>query len=229
MWADGCPGRMRPATVRCPATGSNGCRLDGTAAALLPQPRRSCPLIGVPVDTDRSAGRAADSGVSATRAASPVGVRTRALQRPSATAALRRRCPLWCPAAGRVDRWADTPTMTVPARRTCGAVGVRPGWPPRRRDRTADTAADTPGRFRRCRPGSGHLPTACCIPPWPVSGRGYRKRAPGRWPLVGCSQRRWTRPSRTVRRPRSWPRTYVIAGRVSERPPRRSGRRPAAR
>jgi hypothetical protein len=46
--------------------------------------------------------------VSATHAAAPVGVRTRAAQRPSATAALRPRCPPWCPAVGRVDRWADT-------------------------------------------------------------------------------------------------------------------------
>jgi hypothetical protein len=36
---------------------------------------------------------------------------------------------------------------------------------------------------------------------------GYRNRSPGWRPLVGCSQRRWTRPSRAVRRPRSWPRT----------------------
>jgi hypothetical protein len=82
--------------------------------------------------------------VSATRAASPVGVRTRAAQRPSAMAALRRTRPPWCPAAGRVDRWADTPTMTVPARRMWGAVGVRPPRPPRRWGRTAtEPAADT--------------------------------------------------------------------------------------
>jgi hypothetical protein len=37
--------------------------------------------------------------------------------------------------------------------------------------------------------------------------RSYGNRSPGWRPLVGCSQRRWTRPSRTVRRPRSWPRT----------------------
>jgi hypothetical protein len=56
--------------------------------------------------------------------------------------------------------------------------------------------------------------------PRPVSARRvhyYRNRSPGRRPLVGCSQRRWTRASRAIRRPRSWPRTEVIAGRVSER------------
>jgi hypothetical protein len=101
--------------------------------------------------------------VSTTRAASPVGVRTRAARRPSATAALRRRCPPWCPAAGRVDRWADTPTLTVPAGRTCEAVGVRPPRPPRRWGRTA---ADTPGRSRRCRPGwlSGFQTPADSLP-----------------------------------------------------------------
>jgi hypothetical protein len=35
----------------------------------------------------------------------------------------------------------------------------------------------------------------------------YGNRSPGWRPLVGCSQRRWTRASRAVRRPRSWPRT----------------------
>jgi hypothetical protein len=37
--------------------------------------------------------------------------------------------------------------------------------------------------------------------------RDYGNRSSGWRPLVGCSQRRWARASRAVRRPRSWPRT----------------------
>jgi hypothetical protein len=46
--------------------------------------------------------------------------------------------------------------------------------------------------------------------PRPASARRvhyYRNRSLARRPLVGCNQRRWTRASRVVRRPRSWPRT----------------------
>jgi hypothetical protein len=101
-------------------------RLGGTAAALLPQPRRACPLLVVPVDTDRSAGRPCGQRMSDTGAASPSGVRIRAAQRPSAMAALARTRSPWCPAAGRVDRWADTPTSIVCAR--AGAPITPPSW-----------------------------------------------------------------------------------------------------
>jgi len=60
------------------------------------------------------------------------------------------------------------------------------------------------------RPASRLIPDTADALPRPVSvggGGGYRNRSPGWRPLVGCNQRRWTRPSRAVRRPRNWPRT----------------------
>jgi hypothetical protein len=57
-----------------------------------------------------------------------------------------------------------------------------------------------PSRFRTPRTdGRVRYPPGGC--------GGYRNRSPGWRPLVGCSQRRWTRATRAVRRPRSWPRT----------------------
>jgi hypothetical protein len=55
-----------------------------------------------------------------------VGRPTHAAQRPSAMAALARTRAPWCPAAGRVDRWADTPTSIVCAR--AGAPITSPSW-----------------------------------------------------------------------------------------------------
>jgi hypothetical protein len=127
------------------------CRLGGPAAVLLPQPRRSCPLVVVPVDRDRSAGRSADS-----RCPRPVPHR-RSVSEPVAHnghmqwlhCGVRRGVR----PAGRVDRWADTPTVTVPAGRTCDAVGVRPPWPPRCwGSDSGGTCDEHSGRFRRCRP-----------------------------------------------------------------------------
>jgi hypothetical protein len=57
-----------------------------------------------------------------------------------------------------------------------------------------------------CRPGSGHRGRTAASGVRPADAGGYRNRSPGRRPLVGCSQRRWTRATRAVRRPRSWPR-----------------------
>jgi hypothetical protein len=123
--ADGCPGRVPPAGVRCPATG-----------AITPPGRNRC-----------GPSAAASTGMSAARCAGghrPVGrpplrtadVRhrcritvgrpTRAAQRPSAMAALARTRTPWCPAAGRVDRWADTPTSIVCAR--ARAPITSPSW-----------------------------------------------------------------------------------------------------
>jgi hypothetical protein len=90
-------------------------------------------------------------------------------------------------------------------------IGVLSAWPPQlpvpKPERCP--ATDTSGHFRcgrpAFRPGSGHLQTLCRIRCPPGGCGDYRNRSPGRRPLVGCSQRRWTRPSRAVRRPRSWP------------------------
>jgi hypothetical protein len=53
-------GVRRP--VPRPLPRRNRCCLGGTAAARLLAPGRSCPLVGLSVDTDRSADRAVDSG-----------------------------------------------------------------------------------------------------------------------------------------------------------------------
>jgi hypothetical protein len=70
---------------------------------------------------------------------------------------------------------------------------------------------DTAGHFRcgrpPCRPGSGHRGRTAASGVRPADGGGYRNRSPGWRPLVGCSQRRWTRTIRAVRRLRSWLRT----------------------
>jgi hypothetical protein len=94
-------------------------------------------------DRDRSAGRSADS-----RCPRPVPHR-RSVSEPLAHNGHMQwlRCGVrrGVRPAGRVDRWADTPTVTVPAGRTCDAVGVRPPWPPRCWGRTAaEPATDTP-------------------------------------------------------------------------------------
>jgi hypothetical protein len=59
--------------------------------------------------------------------------------------------------------------------------------------------------------------------------RWLGNRSSGRRPLVGCSQRRWTRASRAVRRPRNWLRTSVISAGIASGPLRSQGRQPAAR
>ena len=87
------------------------------------------------------------------------------------------------------------PTRTVPARRTCRAVGVRPPWPPRRWVGWRRNLRRTPWTVPR-------LPSWVAVrgiwtpadgrphPPWPASRRNrYRNRSPGRRPLVGCSHR----------------------------------------
>jgi hypothetical protein len=91
------------------------CRLDGTAAALPPQPRRSCPLVVVSVDTGWSAGRLRTAGVRdpchiAGQCPNPVRTTTSCNGGAAAVASA------VSPAAGRVNRWADTQTTTVPAR-----------------------------------------------------------------------------------------------------------------
>jgi hypothetical protein len=191
----GCPGRVRPAGG-CPATGA-------ITAAWAEPLRPFCRSLDGHV---RCAGRCAGGHrpvrrprcgqrVSDTPAASPVG-----RPNPCRTTAICNGCAgadasPWCPAAGRVDRWADTPTRTVPARQTCGAVSVRPAWPPHRWGRTAaEPAADTSDRsaaaVRGCCPRFRTPRTARRSPSWPASGRDrYRNRSPGRRPLVGCSQR----------------------------------------
>jgi hypothetical protein len=192
-------GVSREGGARCGQVSGNRCqyrRLGGTAAALLPQPRRSCPLVGLPVDIDRSAGRAADSGcpTHTCRIAGRVSD-TRAAHQPSAMAALGRT---------RVRRGVQQPGEWTGGRTHrrgwfqlggVRAVGVRPPRPPRGWGRTAaEPAAVTSDRFRRCRPwllpGFRTPRTARRIPPWPVSGWDrYRNRSPGRRPLVGWSQR----------------------------------------
>jgi hypothetical protein len=67
------------------------------------------------------------------------------------------------------------------------------------------------GRLRRCPVSTGRADVAVTRPcavrrrtlPQPVSVRGYRKRSPGRRPLVGCSHRRHARPSCRASRSRS--------------------------
>jgi hypothetical protein len=181
----------RQGATCCGQLSGNRChyrRLGGTAAARLPQPRRSCPLVGLPVDTDRSAGRLRTAGVR-----DPCRIAGRC-PNPRRTTAI---CNGWAAAevsgsvsgAGRVDRWTDTPTVTVPAGRTCDAVAVRSPRPPRCWGRTAaELAADT----RTVPPllsvvavrGSGHLRTArrICHGRRPaVIATGTGRRGGGRW------------------------------------------------
>jgi hypothetical protein len=99
-----------------------------------------------------------------------------------------------------------------PRPRIGSRVGVRPPWPPSRPCRSrSGPVADTSGHFR-CgrplyRPDSRHRGRPAVSAVRPGRGGCYRNRSLGRRPLVGCSQRRCTRASRVVRRPRSWPRT----------------------
>jgi hypothetical protein len=186
------------ATSSCGRTGCpGGCDLLGsgvrqpvplppagrTAAALLPQPRRSCPLVVVPVDTDRAAGRAADSGYPTHVPHRRSGVRPmphrRSGVRPVPHNAI---CNGWAgadasavvsssrasgPVGGHTDEdgsgWADV-----------RAVGVRPPRPPRRWGRkAAEPAADTSHRsaaaVRGCCPGfrtprdSAPHPAMACV------------------------------------------------------------------
>jgi hypothetical protein len=153
----------RPAGGRVPRQGVTCCgqvsgnrshyrRLGGTAVPPLPRPRRPCPLVLVPLDTDPLAALCA-AGVRH-RAAPPVGDQPRAAQRPSAVAALQRTRPPWCPAAGRVARWTDTTDdrrlwlggcvkRSVSARVATSPLGLDGGG----------TYGGYPGCSRRCRPG----------------------------------------------------------------------------
>jgi hypothetical protein len=159
-----------PLLASCPVGGHVALRADGVSGqgatycgqvsgtgSIAPPGRNRCGASAA-ASTVLSAGRSAGGyrpvrprcgqRVSATRAAMPVGIRTRAARRPSATAALRRRCPPRCPPAGRLTG-KRTQTMTVPAPRTSGAVGVRPPWPPRRWGRTAAEPALRGSRRQR--------------------------------------------------------------------------------
>jgi hypothetical protein len=78
----------------------------------------------------------------------------------------------------------------------CGTSAVRPPARP-------DTSA---AAVRHARPGFGHRGRTAASGVTRRVG-GYGNRSSGWRPLVGCSQRRWTRASRAVSRPRSWPRT----------------------
>jgi hypothetical protein len=122
-------------------------------------------------------------------------------------------------ASGRPSLHAPPATAVDPGRRTrclrrqhnldagdCPDQGVR---------RTAgcrsppDLVAVCPRWFRNCgrlamvSGRRGPPPT----PPPPAGGCCYRKRSPGRWPLVGCRHRRDARASWRPRRSPSWPRT----------------------
>jgi len=126
----------------------------------------------------------------------------------------------WSLQPPRTCSWSGARRDTVPTAAIAGhgwlrvrmsMVGVRPAWPPGRlcgnrsglsqtppdastvAVRHAVQVPDTADGLRRRLSPTGH--------------RYYGNRSPGRRPLVGCSQRRWTRANRAVRRPRSWPRT----------------------
>jgi hypothetical protein len=191
-----CGHRVRPAGVRGQVSG-NRChyrRLGGTAAALLPQPRRSRPLVVVPVDTDRSAGRAADSGCP-----THLPHRRRASESVPHNGHLQ-----WLRWGGRVavvsSSRASGPVGGHPDQDGSGQADVRcgqcpPGVATSPLGRTAaEPAADTSDRsaaaVRGCCPRFRTPRTARRSPSWPASGRDrYRNRSPGRRPLVGCSQR----------------------------------------
>jgi hypothetical protein len=124
-----------------------------------------------------------------------------------------------CDAAGRGSGIAAT-AGHAPSRKhgRCPAGMAIPSHPCGTR---SGAAADPAGYFRCGLRRAGQVAdTADGLPRpvparWDAVARGTGRRGGG--PLVGCSQRRWTRTSRAVRRPRSWPRTEVIVGRVSER------------
>ena len=191
LWADGVSrGRARPPAVRCPATGAMAaaraeplrsfCRsLDGHVRWSLYRWTPTGPLAALRTAGVRHPCR------SAGRCPNPC--RTTAI----CTGRAARTRPPWCPAAGRVDRWTDTPMVMVPARRTCGAVGVRPPWSPRRWwGRTpAEPAADAPdGSADAVRAGLSWVPDICRQPAASRHGRrrdvtatGTGRRGGGRW------------------------------------------------
>lgn len=111
-----------------------------------------------------------------------------------------RRLRGWRPRAGVRP---SGPGVRLPVR----VSGVRGGCAPTRRGR--------PCSCRRSRASGRHsiagLSQGCRSP------GGYRKRSPGRRPLVGCSQRRRARTTRGARRARSSARARVIAGRTRAR------------
>jgi len=210
--ADGVSGQGATCCGQVSGNRCHCCRLGGTAAALLPQPRRSCPLVVVPVDTDRSAGRPVDSG-----------------------------CPRPCRIAGQCPDPCRTTAICnggAAADASTAVSGSRAGLTSGRTPTDDDGSGSADMRCGRCPPGvtsplgsdgggtcGGHPDGSAAAvrggcpgfrtpadslphPAWPASGRArYRNRSLGWWPLVGCSQRRWARASRVVRRPRSWPRT----------------------
>jgi hypothetical protein len=180
--------------------------LGGTAAALLPQPRRSCPLVGCASGHRPAGGRAADSGCLR-----PVPHRRSVSEpMPHDGHPQRRRCGRgvrrWCPAAGRVDRCAETPTMTVPARRTCersvsasrgyhaarsdsgGTCGGHPGtvpllpsgWLPGVSDICGQPAASRHGRRPDVATGSGRRGVGCWWDGATAGRRGQAGRSGGR-------------------------------------------------
>jgi hypothetical protein len=142
------------------------------------------------------------TAVSATRAASPVSVRTHAALQPAATAALRRRCP----AAGRVTG-ARTPQRgqvrlaDVQCGRCPSGVDTSP------LDRTAADHDGHPDRFRRCRPGDGPgFRTPADSLPYPATARrpgetarGSGHRGGGRCSVPVSGSRRRSPPERPMR------------------------------
>jgi hypothetical protein len=192
----GCPGRVGPAAVRCPATGAS------TAAwgePLRPFCRSLDGHVRWSVCRWTSTGPPAalrTAGVRHTRAASPVGCPTHVphtshLQwlrwgaRASAVVSSSRASG---PVGGHTDEdgssWAAC-ERSVSARRGHLAAGVGRRRNLQRTPRTVSAAA-----VRGCCPGFRTPRTARRIPPWPVSGCDrYRNRSPGRRPLVGWSQR----------------------------------------
>jgi hypothetical protein len=172
--------------------------LGGTAAALLPQPRRSCPLVVLPVDTDwtptgplaalRTAG-VRDSCRIAGRCPNPC--RTTAICNGCAGAdasAVVSSSRASGPVGGHTDDdgsgWADVRCGRCPPAAAASPLGRTVAEP------AADTRNGSAAAVHGCCPGFRTPRTARCIPPWPASGRDrYRNRSPGRRPLVGCSQR----------------------------------------
>jgi len=107
LGVDGCPGHDATCCGQLSGDRSHCRRLGGTAAALLPQPQRSCPLVVVPVDTDGPLAARWTAGVrhpGRIAGQSPEPCRTTAIGSGSAAAEY----PRWCPAAGRSDPLADT-------------------------------------------------------------------------------------------------------------------------
>jgi hypothetical protein len=186
-----CPGSGVRQPVPLPPPGRNRCGPSAAASTVTSAGR--CAGGHRPVRRPRCGQRVSD-----TPAASPSGVRIRAAQRPSAMAALGRTRRRGVQQPGRVDRWADTPTRTVPARQTCGAVSVRPAWPPRRWGgrrrnlrRTPRTVPPLPSVVAV--QDSGHRGQRAAarhgLPPG-ATATGTGRRGGGRWSDVASADRR---------------------------------------